>query len=244
MPKYEPHSTDKCPNCLNSVRFEFVAVQTTSAGSHSTSTIYVDAPSQNNKEVERLSVTTASCPACGKVILTIEPRNENFEEAQVDKEYVVWPLRSARPIPKEVPMHIRADYEEAALVLNLSAKASAALSRRCLQAVLREEAKANQHNLIAQIEAVIPNLPSYIAESIDAVRNIGNFAAHPTKSETSGELIGVEPGEAEWNLDVLDLLFDFYYVQPAKVKEKRSALDKKLASAGKPAVKTASEKDK
>ena len=151
-------------------------------------------------------------------------------------------MRSARPIPHEVPVHIRADYEEAALVLNLSPKASAALSRRCLQAVLREEAGANQKNLVAQIEAVIPKLPHYIADSIDAVRNIGNFAAHPTKSEISGELIDVEAGESEWNLDVLDLLFDFYYVQPAKAKEKRNALDSKLALAGKPAMKTVSEK--
>jgi hypothetical protein len=242
MSKYQPYITEKCPNCLNSVRFELAIVETDSTSSHNTSAILIDSPSQQDKEVESLKLTTASCPACGKTILTIEPRNQNFEGAQVDKQYVVWPLRSARPIPKEVPTHIRADYEEAALVLNLSAKASAALSRRCLQAVLREEAKANQHNLNAQIEAVLPNLPSYIAQSIDAVRNIGNFAAHPTKSETSGELIDVEPGEAEWNLDVLDLLFDFYYVQPAKVKEKRSALDAKLAAAGKPAMKASSEK--
>jgi hypothetical protein len=242
MAKYQALSTEKCPNCLNSVRFEVTNVQTGS-NSFQVGAIHLDAPNQPGKEVERLTITTASCPACGKVILTIESRNEKFEEAQLYKEYVVWPLRSSRPIPKEVPVHIRADYEEAALVLNLSPKASAALSRRCLQAVLREEAKANQNNLNAQIEAVIPKLPSYIAESIDAVRNIGNFAAHPTKSETSGELIEVEPGEAEWNLDVLDLLFDFYYVQPARVKEKRSALDQKLVSAGKPAMKTASEKD-
>jgi len=47
----------------------------------------------------------------------------------------------------------------------------------------------------------------------------------------------VEPGEAEWNLDVLESLFDFYYVQPARLQAKRAALDKKLAEAGKPPMK-------
>jgi Domain of unknown function (DUF4145) len=75
-------------------------------------------------------------------------------------------------------------------------------------------------------------LPSYLAESLDGVRNIGNFAAHPTKSKASGEIIDVEPGEAQWNLDVLESLFDFYFTQPAVLKEKRDALDAKLKEAG------------
>ena len=49
--------------------------------------------------------------------------------------------------------------------------------------------------------------------------------------------VRVEPGEAEWNLDVLEALFDFYYVQPAKHKKKKAALNKKLADAGKPPMK-------
>jgi hypothetical protein len=98
----------------------------------------------------------------------------------------------------------------------LSPKASAALSRRCLQAVLREAGNANQHDLSKQIVAVMPHLPNSIAESIDYIRNIGNFAAHPMKDQSSGLIVEVEPGEAEWNLDVLDMLFDYYYVKPAQ----------------------------
>jgi len=238
MPNYRPNSTGKCPHCLTSVRFEFVPVETSSSSFQTISTIYISAPHQKDKEVEKVTLTTAACPECGGLILTVEPRDNSFGVSQLGNEYIIWPLRSARPIPKEVPEHIRGDYEEAALVLNLSTKASAALSRRCLQAVLREEGKATQRNLLDQIEAVIPKLPSHISDSIDAIRNIGNFAAHPTKSETSGEIIEVEPGEAEWNLEVLDMLFDFYYVQPTKAREKKKALDEKLVSAGKPPMKS------
>jgi hypothetical protein len=80
-------------------------------------------------------------------------------------------------------------------------------------------------------------IPSHIIESIDAVRNIGNFAAHPIKSKSTGEIVPVEPGEAEWNLDTLDSLFDFYFVQPEKTKKRRAALDTKLTDAGKPTIK-------
>ena len=64
-----------------------------------------------------------------------------------------------------------------------------------------------RRNLVQQIEAVLPNLPSYIAGDVDAIRNVGNFAAHPQKEQAIGQIMDVEVGEAEWNLDVLDSLF-------------------------------------
>ncbi len=80
-------------------------------------------------------------------------------------------------------------------------------------------------------------LPSDLNESIDAVRTIGNFAAHPTKSQHSGEIMEVEPNEADWTLDVLEDLFDFYFVRPAQRQKKGDLLNEKLAAAGKPAMK-------
>jgi len=190
---------------------------------------------QSANEKETVILTGASCPECGRLILTIQTRGTEHVPAE---EHVLWPLQSTRPpVPKEVPQHIATDYEEAALLLNLSPKASAALSRRCLQTVLREAGNADQYNLSKQIEAVIPTLPTYVAENIDAIRNIGNFAAHPIKDEHTEVIIEVEPGEAEWNLDVLDQLFDFYYVQPALAQKKRDDLNAKLEAAGKPPMK-------
>ncbi|MGD1090046.1 MAG: hypothetical protein ABR955_15180 [Verrucomicrobiota bacterium] len=72
---------------------------------------------------------------------------------------------------------------------------------------------------------------------MDAIRIVGNFAAHPIKSKASGEIIEVETGEAEWNLDVLESMFDFYFTQPALLKKKRDALNAKLKEAGKPEMK-------
>ena len=57
-------------------------------------------------------------------------------------------------------------------------------------------------------------------------------------------MVDVKLGEAEWNLDVLEGLFDFYFVQPAILKKKREALNKKVADAGKPPMKSPPDKKK
>lgn len=186
-------------------------------------------------------------PACKKIIIflccgtvkIISPVG-GFIPDIVYKYIMVYPKGISRePLPPEVPKEFAEDYSESCLVLSDSAKASAALSRRCLQSLLREVAKVKPGDLSMEIQEVINSgkLPSYISELIDAVRNIGNFAAHPVKSKSSGEILPVEPGEAELNLDVLEALFDFYFVQPALIQKKKDALNQKLKDAGKPEMK-------
>jgi len=118
-----------------------------------------------------------------------------------------------RPVPPEVPSPYKDDFTQACAVLSLSPKASAALSRRNLQAILREKAQTKKKDLADQIEEVINSghVPTHIQEGLDAVRNTGNFAAHPIKSTSTGEIVEVELGEAEWDLDVLESLFDFLF---------------------------------
>lgn len=195
-------------------------------------------------------LTRRACPACNRFVLGLEtgPSFQGPVGAQgalnlrlhVFRFMQVWPKGVSRtPVPPEVPPGIVEDYKEACLVLSDSPKASAALSRRCLQNLLRTAGGVKPGDLSAEIQQVLDNgkLPTAIAENIDAVRNIGNFAAHPNKSKSTGEVLPVEPDEAEWNLDVLESLFDFYFVQPARAKAKRDALNKKLQDSGKPPVK-------
>ena len=153
----------------------------------------------------------------------------------ISKRELIRPKGSSRPpVPGEVPNNIANDYSEACLVLPDSPKASAALSRRALQHLLRDVAGIKEGNLANEIQQVLDSnqLPSYLSESIDAIRNIGNFAAHPSKSNSTGAIVEVEAGEGEWNLEVLEMLFDFYYVQPAKIKSRREALNQKLGDSG------------
>jgi hypothetical protein len=216
----------KCPHCLTAFHDKWVVVplvEDTDGG---------------------WVVAHATCPECHRVIVRLlngSPRIavHTGRLAGVDdasQVLLVYPKGASRSAcPNEVPASIAEDYKEACLVIADSPKASAALSRRCLQNVLREAAKVKPGDLFDEIQAVLDSekLPSHISEGLDAVRAIGNFGAHPIKSTHSGEVIPVAPGEAEWNLDVLEALFDFYFVQPALLTAKRAALDKKLAEAGK-----------
>jgi len=180
-------------------------------------------------------------PKCGKWIFYLVQGSPSWASgtlrgfSNVNKRILVRPKGSSRPpVPPEVPPKFAEDYTEACLVLSDSPKASAALSRRCLQNLLREHVKVKKGKLADEIQQVIDsgNLPSHLSDTIDAVRNVGNFAAHPLKSEKSGEILPVEPGEAEWNLEVLEALFDFYFVQPAITQRRRAALDAKLGESG------------
>ena len=114
-------------------------------------------------------------------------------------------MATARPVAPEVDEKFARDYREASLVIGDSERASAALSRRCLQNLLREKAETKAKDLAKQIQEVLDSreLPSHLADEIDAVRAVGNFAAHPIKSKHTGEVIEVEPGEAEWLLETL-----------------------------------------
>lgn len=186
------------------------------------------------------------CPACKRMNLflangTLTQSGPGYR--QMSKVVNTSPIRprgsSRQPCPPEVPASLAEDYVEACIVLPDSPKASAALSRRCLQNLLRQAAKVKPGDLFDEIQQVVSSgqLPTHLMQIIDAVRQIGNFAAHPAKSQSTGEIVPVEPHEAEWNLDVLEALFDFYYVQPAVVAKKRAALNAKLQDAGKKPMK-------
>jgi hypothetical protein len=181
-------------------------------------------------------------PQCKRIVIAIEvrppsPIGDGGFLADADHR-VVHPPAGARPVPPEVPDALRDDYTEAAEVMYASPKASAALSRRCLQALLRDHAGVKPGNLASEIDAALTarQVPGYLAGQLDSVRHIGNFAAHPTKSTETGSVVEVEPGEAEWNLDVLDGLFDFFFVQPSLVAARKKSLNAKLEDAGKPTL--------
>lgn len=185
----------------------------------------------------RLYLESTQCPQCENFMVDLRWYNQQTGQAWQEP---VYPRVGARAkAPPEVDPAIAEDFNEASLVIGDSPKAAAALGRRCLQHVLRENAGVKKANLSKEIQQVLDEdrVPGYLANSLDAVRNIGNFASHPIKSEHSGEVVQVEPGEAEWILDTLETLFDFFYVQPAVIARKRAALNEKLKDAGKPTLK-------
>lgn len=203
-------------------------------------------------EVERFSKTT--CDHCQQIILFYEKvyeqklhRSEELIKTTISDQRIIHPVEEnpfnseIKEIDAEIPEIYSCDYRESILVSKVSPKASAALSRRLLQKLLHEKFEIRKGNLSKEIDEFIktPHVPSNLASDIDAIRQIGNFAAHPTKDKHSGEIVDVEAGEAEWLLDVLGSLFDFAFVQPAKSAQRRQALNEKLKAHNKPELKNA-----
>lgn len=192
----------------------------------------------------KLEVCSAGCPNCGQPVIQalrlIWPGGLNTPTKLQHLNQLLWPDSSNRVVPPEVEQdspNLANDFREAASVFPKSKKASAALSRRCLQFILNNKGGTKASDLSKQIDEVLEQLPSELAQNVDAIRNIGNFAAHPKKSTHSGEIVDVEDEEAEWLLDVLEQLLDYYYVAPIRAAEKRDALNTKLKDIGKPPLK-------
>jgi hypothetical protein len=165
------------------------------------------------------------CPECGQYIIY----------ASVPEWMRVYPpLQGWLDFSSYVPPALFRDFDEARKVIDISPKASAMLSRRCLQRLIREAIGIEDKTLDREIDTVLvsKSLPSYLTNDLDAVRIVGNFAAHPTKSEKTGEIMDVEPGEADWTLRVLEGLFDFLFVAPVKAAQRREELNHKLKEAG------------
>ncbi|HEY8097944.1 MAG TPA: DUF4145 domain-containing protein [Methylobacter sp.] len=182
---------------------------------------------------------SARCPECRDVIIEIGQKTENQKDFVVAWRQV-YPIGANRgPVPPEVPPDIAQDYIEACNVLPISAKASAALSRRCLQNMLHAhgyKAKdlAKEIDLLLNETDPKKGLPYKLRETVDAIRNFGNFSAHPIDDKTTLQVIDVEPHEAEWCLETVEELFEHFYVGPAAARAKKAALDAKLKAGGKP----------
>jgi Domain of unknown function (DUF4145) len=186
---------------------------------------------------------TATCPRCEDVTIELsrfrwESNQQSFEEWRQ-----VYPIGANRgPVPVEVPPPIAADYIEACNVLPISPKASAALSRRCLQNILHANGYTSK-DLAKEIDQLLAEadpkkaLPHKLRQTVDAIRNFGNFSAHPIDDKTTLQVIDVEPVEAEWCLETVEELFEHFYVGPTAAAAKKAALDAKLVAAGKPVSK-------
>ena len=144
---------------------------------------------------------------------------------------LIYPSATRRPVSALVPDRYAKDFQEAATIVGLSPKASAALSRKVLADVLTEVCGLDDRNLYDKLNKFVANdkYPSALRENVGHLRVIGNYAVHTEKNATTAEIIEVEPDEAEWALDVLDRLFDHLFVLPAKDREVRSRIDAKRA---------------
>ena len=218
-----------CPHCYTTVKINWDSVGP------------ITHPSNIPKEH---TIKFEKCPGCDELIIYLVERSyigtkEIGRFLEKENEILIYPYRSEFQNLDDIPKDYLEDYNEAINVLSASPKASAALTRRLLQNIIREEFKIKENSLALEIQKFIElnGIPSHLTDAIDAVRNIGNFAAHPTKDKNTGEIVSVENGEAEWLIEVIEALFDFTFIQPKKLKKRQKELNLKLKLIGKPGMK-------
>ena len=186
------------------------------------------------KGISTWSGRATICPNCGYLLGAFGRRGG--KDDLLPREVRTYGHDPVIPtVSEEVPQRFKDDFGDAHAVLKLSPKAAAGLARRILEAIFREQGYA-QDRLVDQINAVLGEsdqtrtLPTELNRIVDAVRKFGNFSAHE-KMNAKEMVIDVEPGEAEWCLEIVEQLFDHYYVKPAENSRKLADLGAKLQEA-------------
>ena len=169
-------------------------------------------------------VSNTRCPTCDRLIVSLCTKE--------GCTYPAWPASSTRArLSDDVPADFAGEYHAACQVLFYSPEASAAISRRSLHRFLATRVHAGHGGLADQIrQAVIsPELPGYLKQALQKLSQVANLEHDSTKSLRPEAVASVEPGEAEWLLDVLQPLFDLYFVQPARMQRKQDVLEETIA---------------
>lgn len=157
---------------------------------------------------------SVKCPNCSKKHYLIDGQGDPF--GSVDN-MSVYPKSKAKQFPDFIPAPLRQDYEEAYSILELSPKASATLSRRCIQGMIRDfhDVKASTlYNEISQLEEIIPASQYKVLHSL---RELGNIGAHFEKDVSL--IVEIDIDEAEKLIKLIEFLFDKWYIEENETNE-------------------------
>ncbi len=155
-----------------------------------------------------IAVVFHKCPNCNKVSITAEGVSPDLAGLFMR----IYPESKPNIIdyPDYIPLQIRTDYEEAAMIADLSPKASATIARRCLQGMIHDYWGINKGNLAKEIIALEEMIPADQWKVIDSVRRIGNIGAHMEKDINL--IIEIDKDEAKKLLKLIELLIKIWYI--------------------------------
>lgn len=171
------------------------------------------------------------CPNdhCKKISLDLNLFDYSYD--RVEREYIIgnqirsWkliPNSTSISFPEYIPKALRNDYEEATSILQLSPKASATLSRRCLEGMIRDFWGVTENSLFKSINAIENKIDPLTWKSIDSIRKVGNIGAHMEKDINL--IIDVEPQEASLLIQLIEMLFEEWYIHRYEREQKLNAI--------------------
>lgn len=129
------------------------------------------------------------------------------------KNKMVYPVVSLAPLPSDdMPEDVKADYTEAASIVEASPRASSALLRLALQKLmphLGEKGKKIDDDIGSLVKK---GLPTEIQQALDVVRVIGNESVHP------GELDLKDDTKTAYSLfDLLNMIIEYTITKQKRV---------------------------
>lgn len=165
------------------------------------------------RDTSTLEITYYRCPNCGEYTIIVHGLGGKVSDINT----ILHPRSRAKQFPDYIPNAIRNDYEEACAIVNLSPKASATLSRRCLQGMIRDFWGILEKDLYSEIGALKGKIPDDLWSSIDALRQLGNIGAHMEKD--TNVIVDIDPNEAESLIKLIELLLEEWYINREKRKQ-------------------------
>jgi hypothetical protein len=197
-----------CPFCNQTAT---ITRHSTSSGSHQFN--------EDNKEGDLIiltDVTVCPNPACREYRINASLHRAKYNGSSWTysrapiQSWQLRPRSSAKPLPAYISKAIVDDYEEACLIVSDSPKASATLSRRCLQGMIRDFWKISRARLIDEIKELEGRIDATTWQAIDGVRKVGNIGAHMEKDIDL--IVDVDPEEAQILIGLIEFLIDDWYV--------------------------------
>ena len=113
-------------------------------------------------------------------------------------------------LPNYIPEAIKNDYREACAILELSPKASATLSRRCMQGIIRDFWKISKGTLAQEINEIKDKVDPSTWKALNNLRQIGNIGAHMEKDINT--IVDIDQDEAKILIKFIEYLIKTWYI--------------------------------
>lgn len=184
-------------------------------------TVHVFDKSNKHKNKLALNSYIIVCPndECEEVTIksflykSTNPREWSYQPPNMEDHLHYWnllPHSHAKPFPSYIPEPILNDYNEACAISDLSPKASATLARRCLQGMIRDYWEIKDKTLYLEINRLEDKVSAQVWDALNAIREIGNIGAH--MEQDINVIVDVEPDEAKILIELLEMLFEEWYI--------------------------------
>ena len=161
-----------------------------------------DGPYGYNSILSDIVAVYHYCPSCHEYSVQLASSKGLFS--------FNYPPYTGITLPDYIPEAIRKDYVEACSILDASPKASATLSRRCLQGMIRDFWGVTSGNLAGEIDLIKDKIPADQYRVLNGVRRLGNIGAHMEKDVNL--IVDIDPGEAQKLVKLLELLLKDWYI--------------------------------